>query len=298
MPSHIALRHANFMLPSAPPCLATSCVTFGTPVPMPHLVSPSAPSCLVTLFCDPQTLCHIRHPATIRCERCLRSPHHHSMQAMPSTSHHRAMPLAPCHHLAQAMPSAPCHHVAHAMPSANLSDYRPCVVDDIGQHCPALKGYTCTTMHYSTKQGICQGPTAAVRQFLSLKLMGLVPLSVKATNTDMAPSASPLYQSFSNKLDKPKTKLLCMACMAKEAHMPIQGATHMVHFHEQNTRTRSAPNALSSSPVADPHRRKEVQLHLLLLENALEVATIAPSALSEGVGCAKKNLLREEEDDF
>ncbi|CAL9000857.1 unnamed protein product, partial [Prunus brigantina] len=106
---------------------------------------------------------------------------------------------------------------------------------DVGQHYPALKGYTCTTMHYSTKQGICQGTTAAVRQFLSLKLMGLVPLSVEATNTDMAPSTSPLYQSFSNKLDKSKTTLLCMACMAKEAHvlaMPPADGVFTAGFHQ------------------------------------------------------------------
>ncbi|CAL2246702.1 unnamed protein product [Prunus armeniaca] len=113
MLSHIALRHASFVLPSAPPCLATSCVAFSTPVPMPHLVSPLAPSCLATLLCDPQALCHIRHPTTIRRERCLQSPHHHSTQVMPSASRH---------HLAEAMPSAPRHHVVHTMPSANLSD--------------------------------------------------------------------------------------------------------------------------------------------------------------------------------
>ncbi|CAB4268895.1 unnamed protein product [Prunus armeniaca] len=191
------------------------------------------------------------------------APRHHVAHAMPSAnlsdvsdafgtspcmakrgSHH----FSPRNHLSITLkvsiygwPSIPNAWLACTRRQANISIQgkptklqrdKPCVVDDVGQHCPALKGYTCTTMHYSTKQGICQGPTAAVRQFLSLKLMGLVPLSVKATNTDMAPSASPLYQSFSNKLDKPKTKLLCMACMAKEAHMPIQGATHMVHFHE------------------------------------------------------------------
>ncbi|CAL8112677.1 unnamed protein product [Prunus armeniaca] len=91
--SHIALRHASFVLPSAPRCLATMpcnmralcclrhhharphclatcklCVAFGTfmfsHIALRHasFVSPLAPSCLATSLCDMQVWCCLWHP--------------------------------------------------------------------------------------------------------------------------------------------------------------------------------------------------------------------------------------------
>ncbi|PQQ16548.1 hypothetical protein Pyn_35289 [Prunus yedoensis var. nudiflora] len=63
MPKHIALQHASFVSPSAPPVPK---LTFGTPVPkhiaLQHasFVSPSASFYLGTLPCDMQAL-HTRH---------------------------------------------------------------------------------------------------------------------------------------------------------------------------------------------------------------------------------------------
>ncbi|CAL8169339.1 unnamed protein product [Prunus armeniaca] len=116
VPGHIALRHASFVLPSAPPCLAASlcdrqalcclrhlraqshclatrelCVAFGTPVPS-HIalrhasfVLPPAPSCPATLPCNMQALCCLRHPPCLAASLC-------DTQALCCFRHLRAQP--------------------------------------------------------------------------------------------------------------------------------------------------------------------------------------------------------------
>ncbi|PQQ08737.1 hypothetical protein Pyn_30638 [Prunus yedoensis var. nudiflora] len=79
MPKHIALQHASFVSPSAPPCLSSSsapraeahclatcklCVAFGTPVPKLTFGTPVLK--LIALqqasFVSPLAFLHLRHP--------------------------------------------------------------------------------------------------------------------------------------------------------------------------------------------------------------------------------------------